>query len=410
MLIDMPHHAFVSYIPQDRQVATAVCDSLESNSIKCWIEHRDIIPDMRLAKERAEAIVVSRVLVAVLSKGSIRSNTVIQDISSAILRDIPILVVRTENVPVTGLAESYASSLHWFDAFPAPIEGYSYELAGEAKALIADKIDTNRVRAAIKASLDQWRTEVNPDRKRELLEQSLQSVEKTSRYSVIGFVWACMDAWLGENEPDLQEELLEHSRAILEDNLRFVREFVLGCLLAWREEDTPGLQSRILEHSRSVVDRNSRYSMAEFIWACYTAWRREEEPGLQHQLLKHSSSLVDASNKDAVSIYVITLLDAWRQEENSKLKQRILEFIPSVVSEGGQNSVRGFMKGCLFVWHKESDPRTRKEILAYSWQVSQSLSAKMHVDISQEMVAFSASIVDSRLREELDSFMQSLRQ
>ena len=52
----MDHEVFISYSSSDKQIADAVCHTLESYDIPCWMAPRDVNPGNPYAKEIVSAI------------------------------------------------------------------------------------------------------------------------------------------------------------------------------------------------------------------------------------------------------------------------------------------------------------------------------------------------------------------
>ena len=83
----MPHDVFISYASRDKSIAEAVCATLESKHIPCWIAPRDVLPGTEWAEAIVDAIDSSRALVLVLSDASNTSPQVIREIGRAASRD-----------------------------------------------------------------------------------------------------------------------------------------------------------------------------------------------------------------------------------------------------------------------------------------------------------------------------------
>jgi len=66
----MAHDAFISYSSKDKPAADAVCATLESRGIRCWIAPRDVLPGEEYAAALVNAIHESRLLVLVFSAGA----------------------------------------------------------------------------------------------------------------------------------------------------------------------------------------------------------------------------------------------------------------------------------------------------------------------------------------------------
>ncbi len=47
----MAHHVFISYASKNKQLADALCHTLEQHRISCWIAPRDVLPGEPYARE-----------------------------------------------------------------------------------------------------------------------------------------------------------------------------------------------------------------------------------------------------------------------------------------------------------------------------------------------------------------------
>ena len=55
----MAHDVFISYSSQDKPSADAICATLESKQVRCWIAPRDVLPGVDYAEALIEAIKVT---------------------------------------------------------------------------------------------------------------------------------------------------------------------------------------------------------------------------------------------------------------------------------------------------------------------------------------------------------------
>jgi hypothetical protein len=128
---------FISYSSKDKTVADAVCATLESRKIRCWIAPRDVPPGKPYAASLVNAISDSRVFVLVLSEGSNQSSHVLREVGEAVDNGIPILPLRIEDVEPSQEMRYYIKSIHWLDAMTPPLEQHLEKLSGSVQALLA---------------------------------------------------------------------------------------------------------------------------------------------------------------------------------------------------------------------------------------------------------------------------------
>src|ERR1700735_724375 len=94
----MAHDVFISHSAKDKTIADAVCATLESEGIRCWIAPRDATPGMEFGKCIIEAIKRARIMVLVFSANANASTPVRKEVERAVNHDVVILPFRVENV------------------------------------------------------------------------------------------------------------------------------------------------------------------------------------------------------------------------------------------------------------------------------------------------------------------------
>lgn len=133
----MAHDVFISYSSKDKTTADAVCATLESRGIRCWIAPRDVLPGEEYAAALVSAVRESRLMVLVFSSGSNQSPQVLREVERAVSKGLPILPLRIEDIPPSAAMEYYISSRHWLDALTAPLEQHLVHLADTVKLLLS---------------------------------------------------------------------------------------------------------------------------------------------------------------------------------------------------------------------------------------------------------------------------------
>jgi hypothetical protein len=133
----MAHDVFISHSVKDKVTADAVCATLESNGIRCWIAPRDVLPSMEWGEAIVEAIEGSRVMVLVFTANANTSPQIRREVERAVNCSVAILPLRIEDVlPVRGL-DYFIGNLHWLDALTPPLESHLKNLASTIKILLA---------------------------------------------------------------------------------------------------------------------------------------------------------------------------------------------------------------------------------------------------------------------------------
>ena len=133
----MAHDVFISYSANDKPIAEAMCSTLESNGLRCWIAPRDILPGMDWGGSIIDAIASSRVMVLVLSSNSNSSSQVKREVERAVNKDVIVIPFRIEDVSLSKSLEYQLSSTHWMDAVTPPIEDHLQTLAEKIGQILA---------------------------------------------------------------------------------------------------------------------------------------------------------------------------------------------------------------------------------------------------------------------------------
>lgn len=132
----MAHDVFICHSSRDKAIADAVCHSLESDGIRCWISPRDVVPGTDYASSIVDAIAHSALVVLVFSSHSNGSGHVGREIERAVSHGIPILPFRVEDVDPSPALEYYISVSHWLDAYTKPLEPHLQHLSGTIRMLL----------------------------------------------------------------------------------------------------------------------------------------------------------------------------------------------------------------------------------------------------------------------------------
>jgi hypothetical protein len=104
MLPTVAGRVFISHASEDREIAQAVCEAIESRGVACWIAPRDITPGKDYAQALYDAIGECTSLVLVFSEHSNRSPQVRREVERAARDGDPIIPFRIDDtVPAGGL-------------------------------------------------------------------------------------------------------------------------------------------------------------------------------------------------------------------------------------------------------------------------------------------------------------------
>ena len=112
----MKHDVFLSHSHVDKVYADAICHTLESSGIRCWVAPRDIRPSEDWAEAIINAMDNCRILLLIFSASSNNSPQVRREVERAVNKGLSVLPFRIENVPLSKSLEYFISTQHWLDA------------------------------------------------------------------------------------------------------------------------------------------------------------------------------------------------------------------------------------------------------------------------------------------------------
>jgi MFS transporter, Spinster family, sphingosine-1-phosphate transporter len=133
----MAHDVFISHSAKDKTTADAVCATLESEGIRCWIAPRDVVPGTEWGRSIIEAIERTRIMVLLFTANANASPQIRREVERAANHDVVILPFRVENVIPDKSLEYFVGNVHWQDALTPPLEVHLGKLAKTVRALIA---------------------------------------------------------------------------------------------------------------------------------------------------------------------------------------------------------------------------------------------------------------------------------
>jgi formylglycine-generating enzyme required for sulfatase activity len=138
----MSHQVFISYSSTDRAVADAVCITLESAGIACWIAPRNILPGSDWTESIVHGVAGAQVLVLVYSARSNVSPEVQSEVRAARSKRIPILPLRIEDARLSPSMEYLVGAYHWLDAVSVRPGTYLPDLVSAVRQQLLGSPDT----------------------------------------------------------------------------------------------------------------------------------------------------------------------------------------------------------------------------------------------------------------------------
>lgn len=109
---------FISHSMNDVAEADIVYEFLESQGYKCWMDTHDITPGIPYAKEIMKGFNNSDAVVVVVSKYTMHSVGVHNEIDNVYKRNKTIIPFRIDDTELSDELSFYLSSTQWINAFP----------------------------------------------------------------------------------------------------------------------------------------------------------------------------------------------------------------------------------------------------------------------------------------------------
>jgi hypothetical protein len=112
---DLMKHIFLSYASDDKELAGAMTELIESKGARCWIASRDIAAGEEWSQAIVNAIVKSRLVGVVVSAAASASVHVLREVHQAVQRGIPLCPLRLDGAEATGGLDYYVSTCQWLN-------------------------------------------------------------------------------------------------------------------------------------------------------------------------------------------------------------------------------------------------------------------------------------------------------
>ena len=178
----VPHKVFICYSTQDKAIAEAVCNALESRDISCWIAPRDVLPGTEWAEAVVDAIDKSRALVLVLSANSNKSPQVRREIGRAASNGIPIFPFRIEDVSLSKAMRYYISGHQFLDALTPPLEKHLARMTDTMQQILSQEEEPEEERPTIPKPKDEAKRVAEEAKKaQEVEEKTKMEAEEKAR-------------------------------------------------------------------------------------------------------------------------------------------------------------------------------------------------------------------------------------
>lgn len=134
---------FISHSSKDKNIADAICNKLEKESVPCWIAPRDILPGVDYGESIINAIQKSQIMIVVFTTHANDSRFVSKEVERAISKGSIVVPVKLQDIMPSKSMEFFLSSSHWLDAITPPVEAHLDILTKTVKVLLKDSIPLN---------------------------------------------------------------------------------------------------------------------------------------------------------------------------------------------------------------------------------------------------------------------------
>lgn len=156
------YDVFISYSAVDKTTGEAICATLETGKIRCWMAPRDITPGKEWGEAIIEGMDQCRIMVLVFSSNSNNSQQVRREVERAVSKGLMLIPFRIEDVRLSKSMEYFLSSSHWLDALTPPLEEHVQRLAETVQVLLS-----KTAQAAVSTEIAREPSPPDGDRKNE---------------------------------------------------------------------------------------------------------------------------------------------------------------------------------------------------------------------------------------------------
>ncbi len=132
----MSHDVFLSHSSKDKNVANAVCATLEKEGIRCWIAPRDIRAGDSWGSSIIKGIEESRVMVIIFSENANASQQVMREVERAVQKNVVVVPFRIDSVQPSADMEYFLSATHWLDAMTPEMDQHLEKLVATINSIL----------------------------------------------------------------------------------------------------------------------------------------------------------------------------------------------------------------------------------------------------------------------------------
>ena len=119
---------FISHSSNDDSIAGVICEYLENNDIKCWLDHRDVKPGIPWEDSIISAIKDSDLMLTVFTNHANISKHVGRELTLAAKNRVTNIPIRLEDIKPSSKFEYYLDDIQWYNAIGVPLENHLNKL------------------------------------------------------------------------------------------------------------------------------------------------------------------------------------------------------------------------------------------------------------------------------------------
>ena len=182
----MKYDVFISHSSKDLELSEKICDYLQEQGIKCWIDSRNVTG--LYARSIIEGIEQSELMVLVYSGKANSSAHVENEIDNAFCLGKMIIPFRIEGPPYSNVLRYYLNKSHYVDGMPDPLNALE-QLRDQIKRNMSEQKQLEAIDEAFK-TIAQW-ADINVDELRAYIknikepEQNSEENEQGDRYDIL---------------------------------------------------------------------------------------------------------------------------------------------------------------------------------------------------------------------------------
>lgn len=135
----MDPKVFISHATRDKAIADAICKTLESAGIRCWIAPRDIEPGADWTEGIMRGVTGCRVFVLVFSAHANDSDHVRREVARAFSSGQAVIPFRTEAIVPRDSLVYFLETVQWLDATVPPLQPHLTLLTERVRHLLEDQ-------------------------------------------------------------------------------------------------------------------------------------------------------------------------------------------------------------------------------------------------------------------------------